>query len=75
MAAGQFNTLALRSDGTVVGWGNDWFGQNDVTPLDRSSSEETTFGENSHTLLPLICALLEAESKANRKPGSIPQKT
>jgi hypothetical protein len=33
IAAGDFHTLALLSNGTVVGWGDDTFGQLDV-PFD-----------------------------------------
>ena len=30
VAAGNYHTLALKSDGTVVGWGDDTYGQTDV---------------------------------------------
>ena len=32
VAAGEFHSLALRSDGTVVAWGTDDFGDTDVPP-------------------------------------------
>jgi RHS repeat-associated protein len=35
VAAGEYHSLALKSDGTVVGWGNDTRGQTD-TPKDNN---------------------------------------
>lgn len=33
IAGGSFNTLALRSDGTLRAWGSDWYGESSVPPL------------------------------------------
>ena len=32
VAAGFYHSLALRLDGTVVGWGKNWDGQTNVPP-------------------------------------------
>ncbi|MHC4532744.1 MAG: GLUG motif-containing protein [Planctomycetota bacterium] len=47
IAAGGSHCLALKSDGSIIGWGSDWFGQ--ATPPDGNDYLAMAAGE-SHSL-------------------------
>ena len=45
IAAGTYHSLALKNDGTVVGWGNNYYGQTSV-PAAVSNAVAIAAGEN-----------------------------
>jgi hypothetical protein len=55
IAAGNHFTLALRPDGTVVGWGGNGSGQLNVPPAATGALRVVAGGNHSAALVPTPC--------------------